>query len=301
MDLRALRYFVEVVRQHSFSAAARTLFVTQPTVSKMIQVLEDEVGVPLLVRDAGQRKRQVVMTDAGQLVYAKAQTMLAAEADLRVELESAAELRQGTLRLGIPSLGAQLIGPAIAQYHQRWPGVEVRLTEAGSRVIETALRSAELDVGTLLTPVSEDIEYLPAWDHRMWLLAPKGSRWAGKKCVPLAALSGEPFLLYAESFMLNSVILRACEGLGFTPTIACRSSQWDLLATLVECGMGIAVLPAPYCRQFSRNRFVSVPIVEPELHWNLVFGWRRGAYLSHAARAWLDTAKTYFQTATGAG
>ena len=61
MELRALRYFVEVVRQQSFTAAAEQMFVTQPTISKMVKSLEDEIGSPLLLRDG----RQMVLTDAG--------------------------------------------------------------------------------------------------------------------------------------------------------------------------------------------------------------------------------------------
>jgi DNA-binding transcriptional LysR family regulator len=65
MDLRALRYFIEVVRQNGFTRAAETLHVTQPTISKMVKALEDELGGPLLLREG----RGVQLTDAGQVVY----------------------------------------------------------------------------------------------------------------------------------------------------------------------------------------------------------------------------------------
>ena len=87
MEIRALRYFVEVVRQQSFTAASKALFVTQPTVSKMLRVLEEELGLQLLVRDQGSRKRRVVPTDAGQRVFAYAKEILACEASLKQDLK----------------------------------------------------------------------------------------------------------------------------------------------------------------------------------------------------------------------
>jgi DNA-binding transcriptional LysR family regulator len=124
------------------------------------------------------------------------------------------------------------------------------------------------------------------------------SRWRHHKKVPLSELAGERFLLYAETFLLNEVIHQACRQIGFIPTVACRSGQWDFIVAMVENGMGIAILPEPYGVHLDRNRFVSMPIVEPEIPWNLVMGWRRAAYMSRAARAWIDTVRTYFANAS---
>ena len=79
MDLRALRYFVEVVRTNSFTRAAQTLHVTQPTISKMVKQLEQELGGPLLLREG----RGVQLTDAGQVVYARGLQVLAQAQQLR--------------------------------------------------------------------------------------------------------------------------------------------------------------------------------------------------------------------------
>jgi len=294
MELRALRYFAEVVRHKSFSAAAEVLFVSQPTVSKMIHVLEEELGTPLLARYDGQRKRQVVLTDAGKLVYARAEEMLSAESSLKADLDALNDLTRGELVLGIPPLGATLLAPAIARFHEQWPGIEVRLLESGSRGVEAALRSSELEVGIFLAPVTEDLDFISICDFPLQLLAPRASKWQGKKTVALAELVDESFLLYGETYMLNAVIGRACQQVGFTPRVACRSSQWDLIAELVDCGMGIALMPEPYSKALDKSRFVSIPVIEPEVRWNLVLAWRRTAYLSHAARAWLKTARTHF-------
>lgn len=72
MDVRALRYFVEVVEQQSFTRAAEALHVTQPTISKMVRALEDELGGPLLIRDG----RRLQLTDAGRVVLERGLSLI---------------------------------------------------------------------------------------------------------------------------------------------------------------------------------------------------------------------------------
>jgi DNA-binding transcriptional LysR family regulator len=291
MELRALRYFIEVVRQQSFTAAAEKMHVTQPTISKMVKALEDETGAQLLLRDA----RQMVLTDAGRIVYQRGQAVLAAQAQLQAELDDLATLGRGELTIGVPPMGGSLFTPAIAAFRQRYPKIELKLFEQGSRAIEAALLSGELELGGVLQPVDEaTIDVLPISHEVLWLVAQKGSRWDGATTVRLADLAAEPFVFYGESLALNDVVLHACREAGFAPQIVGRSGHWDLMAALVLAGIGIALLPAPYCRRLDAARFTCLPVGEPEITWDMAIGWKRNAYLSHAARAWLEVAKEEF-------
>lgn len=288
MELRALRYFVEVVRQQSFTLAAETLFVTQPTISKMVKALEEEIGTPLLLREG----RQFVLTDAGRIVAQRGQDVLAAHARLRAELDDLATLGRGELRIGIPPMGGTLFTPAIAAFRQRYPKIELKLFEQGSRAIEAALLTGELELGAVLLPVDEAVfGLLPVSHHRLWLVAPADSRWHGAAHVALAELAGEGFVFYGESLALNDVVLRACADAGFTPSIVGRSGHWDFIIALVGAGVGIALLPEPYCRPLDPERYTRVPVVEPEIAWDMAIAWRKDGYLSNAARAWLDVAR----------
>ncbi|EBW6088128.1 LysR family transcriptional regulator, partial [Salmonella enterica subsp. enterica serovar Enteritidis] len=73
MDIKTLRYFVEVVRQQNFTRAAQNLYVTQPTISKMLRNLEEELGCTLLIRDG----RKLLLTDTGRVVYERGIAILA--------------------------------------------------------------------------------------------------------------------------------------------------------------------------------------------------------------------------------
>jgi DNA-binding transcriptional LysR family regulator len=288
MELRALRYFVEVVRQQSFTAAAERMFVTQPTISKMVKALEDEIGSPLLLRDG----RQMVLTDAGRIVFQRGQDVLAAQAQLQAELADLGTLGRGELTIGIPPLGGALFTPAIAAFRQRYPNIELKLFEQGARAIETALVAGELELGGVLEPVDPAVfDVLPMVRAPLWLVARRGARWDAAATVPLADLAGEPFVFYAESLALHDAVLDACRQAGFSPSIVSRSGQWDFMAALVHAGVGIALLPEPYCRRLDPERFTCRPIVAPEISWAIAVGWLKKGYLSHAARAWLAVAR----------
>ncbi|MDB5990659.1 MAG: LysR family transcriptional regulator [Herbaspirillum sp.] len=288
MELRALRYFVELVKQKSFTAAAERMHVTQPTISKMVKALETEIGAPLLLRES----RQLALTDVGEIVYRRALEVLAAHAQLEAELRELGALARGALTIGIPSMGGPLFTPIVATFRKRYPNIELKLFERGSKAIEAALNDGELELGVVLQPADPAVfELLPVTNQPLWLIAQRGSRWDKVSEVTLADLADEAFIFYGEGYALNDVMLDACRAAGFTPTIVGRSGQWEFMASMVETGMGVALLPAQYCRRLDTGSFTCRPLVGPEIHWNLAIGWRRNAYLSRAARAWLEVAR----------
>ena len=135
MDIRALRYFVELVREQSFTRASEKLFVTQPTISKMIRNMEEELGQPLLSRVG----RRFTLTDSGQVLFNRAQTILAEMQQLEAELADLQSLQSGRLALGIPPMVGHVYADLIRTYRSRYPGVELSIVEYGGRRIEQAV------------------------------------------------------------------------------------------------------------------------------------------------------------------
>src|SRR6266542_2259250 len=120
MDVRALRYFVEVVLRGGFTRAGESLHVTQPAISKMVKALEEEVGAPLLVRE----KRRVTLTEAGQLVFERARGVLDSVRGIEEEVAELASLKRGRVRIGLPPMVGMAFFPrVIAEFHREHPGV----------------------------------------------------------------------------------------------------------------------------------------------------------------------------------
>ncbi len=289
MDIRSLRYFVAVVEQQSFSRAAEQLHVTQPTVSKMVQQLEQELGLPLLER-VGKR---FTLTDAGNVVLQRGRALLAMHGDMSVELEDLQQLRRGDLRLGVTQQAHAVLAPLLAAYHRRYPDIELKLFEGGSQSIEIDVRNGVLELGTMLdhaanASIWQEFDALPLVRSPLCLLAPKDSAWRGRRTVALPELADSSFIFYGESFALNEIVTDACLRAGFTPRISGRSGQWDFVASLVRLGVGITLLPKVFCDTLPKGQFTVAKLEQPALDWNLMLAWRRGGHLSFAARAWVD-------------
>jgi DNA-binding transcriptional LysR family regulator len=283
MQLRTLRAFVEVVRQGGFSQAAKVVFATQSTVSKAVRQLEDEIGVPLLDR-IGHRS---VLTVAGEVVFRRALKILVEHDDLAAELSELQGLRRGALRLGLPALSSNTFAPLFTVYRERYPGIDIRLVEHGSGRLEEILRAGEIDVAASLLPVSDDFEWQEVQRERLMVLVSAGHTLARQPQVDLPDLRNEPFLLFEPGFALNRLILDACRKRGFEPTVAARSSQVDFIVELVATGLGVAFLPQSMAEKRNHLSVRRILLDEPNTEWQLVMIWRRGAFLSHAAQAWL--------------
>ena len=154
VELHQLRYFVAVAEQRHFTKAARELSVAQPSVSKQIRRLEDELGAPLFHRMRG----NVALTPAGEALLPLARRVLTDVAGAESEVRDLTGMRRGRLSLGAtPSLSTTLVPPALARYHQSYPGIELVLLEAGSRDLVGELERGTLDVALVILPMHDDI------------------------------------------------------------------------------------------------------------------------------------------------
>ena len=287
MELRALRAFVEVVRQGGFSRAAKTVFATQSTVSKAVKQLEDEVGLPLLER-VGHRS---TLTSAGEIVYRRAQAMLAERDDLVAELDELRGLKRGTLRFGLPPVGSDILfAPVFAVFRSRYPGVEIQLVEHGSKRLEEMVLAGEVDLAAALLPDSDAFEWRDVRREPIDALVPADHPLAQSASVELKALAGSPFILFEAAFALNPIILDACRQAGFTPAVAARSSQISFVIALVAAKIGVGFLPRMIARQREHPGVRRIGVAGPSMEWRMTLIWRRGAYLSQAAQAWLALA-----------
>lgn len=198
-------------------------------------------------------------------------------------------MERGELRLGLPMLGSDaLFAGLFAEYRRRHPNIAIQLLEGGSRSVEQAVKSGELELGGSLTPSDETFDYQPFCNEPMDTLLPAGHPLASLDGVDLGQLADTPFLLYQRSFVLNDRLLKACQQQGFTPKEGGRSGQADFLAALVAAGQGVVLLPRVVAKALERPGVVRLPLRSPgDLRWDIAFIWRRGAYLSRAAQAWL--------------
>ena len=297
MDLRALRYFIEVVRQNGFTRAAATLHVTQPTISKMVKALEDELGGPLLLREG----RGVQLTDAGQVVYDRGVQVLDQARLLRQEVAEVDGIARGTLSVGIMPTAGHYMAPVIARYQQRYPGVHLQVNEQGARAQRQLVLEGKLDMALGLHGAGEAGGELAGEGLEYCTIAHQKTRVAfaahevpdPDAPVHWSELARRPFVFYTSVFALHQAVLEHCAAAGFSPQVRLQTRYWDFIGDLVAEGVGVAVMFEHVIARFDPRRVSSRPLVGPELHWDVVQLWRSG-YLSRAARAWLECVRAVY-------
>lgn len=288
MELRTLRAFVEVVRCGGFTEAAKAIFATQSTVSKMVKQLEDEIGVQLIDR-SGQRSRP---TEPGTLVFQRALDMLAMRDELLMQIGELQGVRRGVLRIGVPTVGGDtLFAPVIAEYRRRFPQIQIQLIEHGSAHLHELLRAGDLDVAGVLLPVANDLEYRKVRREPLVVLLPEDSYPAGSASISLVELKDHYFLLFEQGFALNGMILEACRQNGFVPNVAMQSAQTRFIAKLVEARLGVAFMPRMVALADRPSTVAVLELTDPSIAWDMSLAWRRDGYLSRAATAFIDLTK----------
>jgi DNA-binding transcriptional LysR family regulator len=293
MDVRNLGAFVEVVRRGGFSRASEALHLTQSAVSKAVKALEEELGQPLLVRLG----RRVTLTDAGRVVFDRAQAVLSVIHSIEEEVADVGAVRRGHLRLGIPPMiGGAFFPPVLGDFRTAYPGVVLELREVGARGVEALVIDGEVEAGATVLPTDRSVfEVVPLMRDVLRAVVHPKSPLARRRSVALRELEAVPFVLYREDFALHGHILDACRREGFSPKVASESSQWDFMAALVAADVGVALLPRTICRRLDPAQVKVLPLVEPELRWDLALIWKLGRHLSPTARAFIEVVRRHAQ------
>lgn len=289
MDILHLHYFIEVARQKSFTKASHVLLVSQPSISKVIKTLENELGVILLERLG----REIELTDVGRAVFKRAQLVVNEFHNLSGEIHDIVNIKRGNITVGLPPMvGSRFFPRIIREFKHLYPRVTLKLTEVGSKQVELDVKNGLLDIGVIALPLTEHtLGSFTFLKESLQVLLRKDHALADKKAIHPSELSGEDFILYRDDFSLNDLIYAACKKHGFTPRVVCQSSQWDFIAEMVGAKLGVALLPETICKGLDKERFTYVPLEGAPIPWNLAIIWKTDKYLSYAARAWIDLSK----------
>jgi DNA-binding transcriptional LysR family regulator len=291
MDYRHLKYFMEVAQQKSFSKAARNLHISQSAISRMIKSLEEELGVTLFIRNA----KTVEITAPGTIFYNYAKRCLFVFEHLKSDFENEFKLKQDTIEIGLPSItDAHVFAKLLGEFKRTYPQIAIKLYEHGSKVIESSVQEGIIDVGIICTIPNKDFESFFLSEDEMCVVMPKGYPLEENKEVPMKLLADYPLVLYRDDFNLHDDILTNCKKIGFSPRVVFETSQRELMLQTVASGLGVAILPSRLCpRNSETSRVVTRVMTEPRMTHHLYAIWKKGRFLSRAARLWIEFTKDH--------
>lgn len=251
MDLRQLRYFNALAETLNFHRAAERLHISQPPLTVAIRKLEEDLGVALFERDP----RGVRLTAAGLAAVGPAREALASAEKVREAVRQGAVGRRGRLSIGfIGSAIGELLPRIVSPFREAYPEVELALQEMNSVEIVRAIATRRLDVGLVRLPVMDStpvaIDVIET--DELVAVLPVSDVLARRKTLELGALADRSFIIYSPVSVLHATTRLACHHAGFTPRIAQEAVQVQTILSLVEAGLGVALIPGRSAR-FARS------------------------------------------------
>jgi LysR family transcriptional regulator, cys regulon transcriptional activator len=243
MKLQQLRYLCEVAqRKLNVSEAAEALHTSQPGISKQIRLLEDELGVQILVRHG---KRVVDVTEPGRLILKIASRMLQDAASLKkVGAEFAAE-GSGSLTIATTHTQARYALPPIVQrFIQRYPGVQLSLREGSPQQIAGLMDEGAADIAIVAEAeqLFAGLITLPCYQWNRCVITPLRHPLLKDRQLTLESIARHPVITYDFAFSTDTPIKRAFDARGLKPNVALTAIDADVIKTYVELGLGIGIL-----------------------------------------------------------
>ena len=242
MKLQQLRYLREVVRRGlNVSEAAEALYTSQPGISKQIRLLEDELGVQILVRHG---KRVVDLTEPGRIIVEIAERMLQDSENLRAVGKEFGKEDTGVLSIATTPTQARYALPAVMQgFIERHPRVRLRLREGSPEQIAELVVSGDVDVGIIpeshLQP--ETLVMLPCYQWNRGVVTPLDHPLLEEKPLTLEAIARYPIVTYDFAFDADSPVKRAFDARSIKTNVVLTAADADVIKAYVERGVGVGI------------------------------------------------------------
>ncbi|OLF52928.1 LysR family transcriptional regulator [Pseudomonas chlororaphis] len=290
MNLKALRYCVEVARESSFTKAAQNLHVAQPALSMAVSRLEDELGVVLFNRAT----RQVSLTAEGKLFLARVESCLLGLDGARRELNDLSQRQSGEIRVGVPPMyGIRHIPELLMQFREQYPGIAMHVVEGSAQEIGERLAKRDIDVALL-----ESRRVEPAWESialgndEMVLCMSRQHPLSSASSLSAAELQDREMLVFDSTFLQRHLLDVFCAAAKVQYRIALESNFVSLVVAATRSTMGISTLLRSV--QEKEPGLIGVSFDPPQfMCFNLC--WRSNEYLSLANQTFIETARLFFQ------
>ncbi|MDQ3292204.1 MAG: LysR family transcriptional regulator [Bacteroidota bacterium] len=243
MDLRHLNYFLVLAEELHFGRAAERLHISQPPLTRMIQQIENDLGVALFERT----KRSVKLTPAGAELWQDAKQMLQQMQTVKKRLATHGQGQTGTLKIGyVGAVMHSALPTLLADFAKAYPQVKLYFEEQPNQNLVHELNNGTMDVAFVRTWLHvENLQEDLILSEPFVAVLPEHHPLANNKKIAVKDLQQEKFITFTRecgpTIFDNFVVL--CAKAGFTPHILHHASQLNSVLRLVECGFGISLLP----------------------------------------------------------
>lgn len=290
MEIRVLKYFLTVAREQNITRAAETLHMTQPTLSRQLAALEEELGTTLFVRG----NRNITLTEAGILLKRRALEILNLEEKTIEELRNHEELVEGSVTIGCGEFGAvESLSRICEAYRAKYPKVQIKLHTATADIIQDMMKQGLVDIGLLMEPVdTSEFEYIRLPEADSWVVTMKpDDPMAQKDAVTRDDLLDKPLILPSRLNIQSE--LANWFGKDFEKlNVAFVANLATNAAVMAKNGLAYPVT-IEGAMKFWREDFLVNKKLYPELISYSVLAWRRNIPYSTAARKFIEESNAF--------
>lgn len=286
MDIKQLRYFVAVVNEGGFSGAAAKLHLSQPSLSKAIRILEEQIGFQLLERTT----KRVDLTESGRVFYQRALHILAEMDIFEKEVNEVKGAGSGEVRLGMIESVKNWIPDVLGWYKEEYPDMHVVLKEVLGRTdIEQALREYEVHICLTNEFIdAPDIVTAPLYKENLVLVMHAHHPLANQTEVKITHLEKESFIITSKGFQTRVNITEAFKESGVRMNICYDADRFETILTLVEAGIGISIIPRNYIGETVPGTLAIRELDSPSLKRTVYLAYVKNRYRPPAVEALLQ-------------
>ena len=288
MDIAALKTFLAVADERSFSRAAAKVHRTQPAVSQAVRRLEADLGEQLFDRSS----KSGTLTDAGKVLQNYGQRLVRLAEETESAMRELRDLRRGRVLIGANEAAVHTLLPLISRFRQGFPEIAIDVRRVPARQIAVEVQQGSLDFGALtFHPAEEGLLEVAVGSDELVLLVPPSHALAKRRQVTMEEVAAEPVVAHNDPSPARERVLRLFEQRHIPLNMVIALPSLDGIKRAVELRLGVALLPRRCAiTEIASGRLVALPVVGVSRRRQVTLVCRR-AHRSHAADAFLEVAQ----------
>ncbi len=289
MELLQLQYFVRVARLQHMTEAAESLYVTQSSLSKTIQRLEQSIGVPLFDRIG----KKLKLNAYGEAFLPRAEKALLELEQGRQQLLDMSQSRQASIRLAVTN--ASTLPQILHTFRAQYPHIQFHVQMCATDEMESLLQKGEVDFGLTSLPIHDErLSYEIVFDDPILIAIPTSHKLAQAHMdsIALTELAHEQLVGVKKGYHTRDLVDQACREAGFVPQYIFEGNEPARLGAFIEAGIGIGFIPATGA---PANDRICLIASQPPLSRQIALVWRQEQYISTAAQEFRRVVHEHFE------
>ena len=292
MDIREMKYIDMIAQTRSITKAAQKLHISQPALHKALRKVEEELNTAFFYR----KGHEVLPTDTGLTVLEYIRRTLDSLNEMQEKVMKIQSLASGSITIGFPAVvGTLFLAQALVDFQTAYPGISLKIQEAGANELSTLVENGTLDMAILVRPVAhQSLSEIPLLQGQVVAGVTQKHPWFGRPSVTIEDFTSVPFNTYSADFSVHTQLMDLFKEKSITPHIGFSGSSSEFLCQISMLSNGILVLPGPIIEAICKDQMGLIPFA-PAFPWELCLAFRKNSYLSTSAEALIRHLQAHFE------